>query len=131
MADLPVDDEARLAGLLARAFRTCSAREANDAIDEVRGDWFPGGRAFSYEVVLSEGRRWSYLSTGVAPPLARFLRTRRMRVDACAPVFLSIFAGDTLYFVGAEDFFAYYRQVEDLGAQALLDRAQVWENETQ
>lgn len=131
MADVPVDDEARLAGLFRRAFRTGSARNANDAIDEVRGDWFPGGRAFSYEVVLGEGRGWPYLRDAVAPPLARFLRSKRMRVDACASVFLSIFSGDRLYFVGAEDFFGYYREVEDLAEQALLDLAQAWENEKQ
>jgi hypothetical protein len=54
-----------------------------------------------------------------------------MRVDACAPVFLSIFSGDLLHFVAAEDFFVYFREVEELSPQALLDRARVWESESQ
>lgn len=130
MADLPVDDRAHLAGLLGRAFRTCPAREANGVIDAIRGEWGGGGRTFAYEIVLDGGRSWSYLRDCMAPALARFLRSKRMRVDACAPVFLAIFSGESLYFIGAEDFFGYFCEVEDLGAQALLDRAQAWEDET-
>ena len=131
MAHLPLGatDPTPLAGLLERAFLQCPARDANSAIAEVRGSWGVPGRAVSFEVVLDDGLGWSYLRDSVAPQLARFLRSKRMRVDACAPVFLSIFSGESLYFVGAQDFFGHYCAAESVDAVALCDRARVWEDE--
>lgn len=128
VADVPVDDEARLAGLLERAFTSVPAHEANRAIDEVRGKWGRGGPAYSYEIVLSEGRGWAYLRDSVAPSLVRYLRSKRMHVDACAPVFLSTFSGESLYFVGASDFFAFFCEAESISLDTLRERAREWEN---
>jgi hypothetical protein len=123
-----VNDEERLAGLLGRSFRTCAGPEANRAIDEVRHEWARRvGRAFSYEIVLGADRSWPYLRDFVTPRLALFLRSKRMRVDACAPVFLPIFAGETVHFVGAAEFLDYYRALEELSPDGLAARARGWE----
>ena len=122
-------DQTLLAGLLERAFRQCRGGDANAVIADVRGGWGAPGRAVSFEIVLGEGRGWSYLRDSVAPQLARFLRSKRMRVDACAPVFLPIFSGESLYFVGAQDFFQHYCAIECVDAVALRERARVWEDD--
>ena len=123
MADVPLD------GLLEKAFRRCPAPDANVAIAEVRGTWGVPGRAVPYEIVLADGCGWTYMRDSVAPRLARFLRSKRMRVDACDPVFLPIFLGESLYFVGAPDFFGHYCAVESVDTAALLERARAWEDE--
>lgn len=126
-----VTDQTLLTGLLKRAFLQCPARDANAAIAEVRGSWGAPGRAVPYEVVLGEGRGWSFLRDSVAPQLCRFLRSKRMRVEACAPVFMPIFSGESLYFIGAEDFFVHYCAAESVDPGVLRARARVWEDEAQ
>lgn len=126
-----MSDEARLAALFERAFRSDPAPEANRAIDDVRGRWGRGGPSFSYEIPLTGGRGWAYLRDSALPSLVRYLRSKRMSVDNCRPVFLAIFHGDRLHFVGAEDFFAHFCEAEEMSHETLRERAQEWENETQ
>jgi hypothetical protein len=54
-----------------------------------------------------------------------------MSVDACAPVFLAIFCGESLYFVGAGDFFGHFCDTEAVSLETLRERAKAWENERQ
>jgi hypothetical protein len=113
--------------LLRHAFREGPAEEANSLIDEVRrqvsAEW---GRACNYEVLLT-GRSWTYVSQVVAPRLALFLRSKRLSVRSCGSVFLSLFLGDRLYFLGAEDFYRGVRLAEGWSDEAFAALARTWE----
>ncbi|MCA9673310.1 MAG: hypothetical protein KC503_47295 [Myxococcales bacterium] len=124
--------EAHLTRLLEAAFDTGPAREANTLISETRGRVRSAlGASFNYEVSLLEiddaSAAWSHLERVVAPRLALYLKSKRMNVASCAPVFVSLFYGDTLHFVAATDFFAEIRDASGLDEQAFAERARVWE----
>ena len=109
------------------AFREGPAAQANQLIDEVRRATHAElGAAINYEIVLAS-RPPDYLRREVAPRLAFFLRAKRYRVSRCQPVFLSMFLGDRLFFVHAQDFFEELRVSEGLGEQAFAALARSWE----
>lgn len=114
-------------GLVALAFHDGPAIEANQLIDDVRQRVRAAvGRSVNYEVSLID-RDWSYIEQVVAPRLALFLKAKRLHVGACAPVFLSIFRGERLYFVAAEQFFEYFRAMSGLDEESFAARVRVWE----
>ncbi len=113
--------------LIATAFKQGPAAEANTLIEEVRVQLREElGAAQSYEVVL-DGRGWDYLREVVAPRLAFYLRGKRFHFDRCAPVFLSLFQGDRLYFIHAEDFYRTLRATLGLSEESFAAMARGWE----
>ena len=113
--------------LIALAFRQGPADQANTLIHDVRQqDMAEQGMAFNYEIVLT-GHVQEDLRQTVAPRLALYLRSKRLGVNNCWPVFLSIFLGDTLYFVHAPDFFQHIRVAERLDEATFALLARGWE----
>ena len=111
----------------ARAFHQGPAAQANQLIDDVRRTTRDElGAAVNYEIVLN-GRAPDYLVREVAPRLAFFLRSKRYHVNRCGPVFLTMFLGDRVYFVHAEDFFEELRVSEGLAEEAFAALACSWE----
>jgi hypothetical protein len=109
------------------AFRQGPAPQANQLIDEVRRATRDElGAAVNYEIVL-DGRAPDYLAREVAPRLAFFLRSKRYHVRQCAPVFLTMFLGDQVYFVHAQDFFEELRVAEGLAEETFAALARGWE----
>jgi hypothetical protein len=113
--------------LTAVAFHQGPAYRANELIDEVRSNLAAElGEAYNYEVPLS-GRSWDYLRQVVAPRLALYLRSKRLAVGRCAPLFLSVFVGDVLYFIHAADFYEQVRLADGLEEEAFASLARIWE----
>jgi len=109
------------------AFFSGPPPQANELIHKVRQDvTAEHGRAVNYEVPLV-GRTWEYIDRVVAPRLALYLRSKRYRVSSCAPVFLSVFLDDGLYFVRAPDFYRLVREMMGLSVEAFEAVARRWE----
>lgn len=127
-----VTPEQHFERLLAAAFDRGPAREANQLISGTRGRVKEAlGASFNYEVSLLDiaepADAWAHLERVVAPRLALYLKSKRMNVASCAPLFISLFYGDTLHFVAATDFFAEIRAASGLDERAFAERAKVWE----
>jgi len=121
-----VGREISIEGLLALAFAQGAAQQANQLIHDVRGQVAQQqGKGFNYEVVLT-GRSSVHLLRVVAPRLALYLRGKRMGVTDCAPVFLSVFWHETIYFVHAADFFELVRESLGLDEAAFAAVARRW-----
>lgn len=91
--------------LRAKAFHHASSSDANQAIDTVRAqvEAESGQPAFSYELFeprLSADAVWL---TQAVPKFVRFLHDRGVRSARAPGVFVSLFAGDGLFFVTATD----------------------------
>lgn len=113
--------------LLARASSSGEAWQANQLIHDARAEWEARhGQAANYEIVVT-GRSFDYLEREVAPRLAFYLRSKRYSVEHCAPVFLSIFCGDRLYFLGAQNFFEYLREARGYSQGGFAALVSVWE----
>jgi hypothetical protein len=111
----------------ARAFRQGPASDANQLIDEVRSATQARlGAAVNYEVVLT-GRPADYVRRVVGPRLAFFLRAKRYSVRSCGPVFLSVFLGDRIYFVTAEEFYKELQASQGLADEAFAALTRSWE----
>jgi hypothetical protein len=91
--------------LKARAFHHAPASEANAEIARMRVEEAGTGAkdALSYEVVVSS---YENLVESLVPKLVYFLDCRGLRLNSAPGVFLSLFIGDTLYFLKVADFFA-------------------------
>lgn len=113
------------------AFREGPAVQATPLIHQVREQiQSEHGRAINYEVVLT-GRNWDYLREIVAPRLAFFLRSKRLSIKNCKPVFLSIFLGETLYFVTVKNFYDWFRMAEGLPEDTFNTLVLHWEKSGQ
>jgi hypothetical protein len=94
-----------LKALLLRAFGQASAADANLVIDEVRADEASElAEALSYEIVLPASEPVAFLTSNALPKLVYFLECRGVRIPRCPHIFVSLFAGDRLYFLRCEDF---------------------------
>ena len=87
--------------LLRLAFDRAPAREANTAIARVREQTDEG--ATSYELVLPPGDVRTWLLQTLLPRLVDYLESSGAKLPHCGGVFLSVFSGDTLYFLHARD----------------------------
>lgn len=96
--------ESVLDALRALAFREEPAREANQAIDSVRGGFEAGERAFSYEILSTGKESFGALAQAVVPKLVYFAETTGRRLPDCAGLFLSVFVGERIFFVSARAF---------------------------
>ena len=95
----------KLRELLALAFRTDPALEANTAIDAARAaESIDGEPARSYELAVPEGATFDWLLGSALPKLVYHLESVRARPPAFNGMVLSLFAGENLLFVHAEDF---------------------------
>jgi hypothetical protein len=91
--------------LIVRAFRTAPAADANTVIDEVRSqEASQFAEALSYEIVLPAEEPVEFLNSRALPRLVYYLECRGVRIPRCPHVFVSLFVGETLYFVRCEDF---------------------------
>jgi hypothetical protein len=109
--------------LLDRAFHRSPAAEANQAIAEQREQHGgPGKDAVSYEVVLSSDETLETVAEKVLPRLVYFLDCRGLKLDAAAGVFVSLFVGETLYFVHASDFIAAVAGLSGLSLAELVKK---------
>ena len=90
--------------LLRLAFDRAPANLANQAITHVRDEvGAEGGRAVSYEVLLPDGNVRAFLVNTTLPRLINHLESLGMTLTGCGGLFLSVFHGDTLYFLHARD----------------------------
>ena len=112
--------------LKALAFHQGPAYRANQLIYDVReGVRARHGTGLNYEVSLID-KGLDHLLEIVGPRLALYLRAKRRTVSNCADVFLSIFIGETLYFVRAADFFRFVREILGMDEEAFGALARIW-----
>jgi hypothetical protein len=115
--------EADVTALLARAFHRAPAAQANVEMAKVREqEGGMGGLATSYEMVLPAERAVEHLTTQALPRLIYFLECRGARPPNCAGVFVSIFAGDQLYFVRAGDMVQELSRLSGLSLEQMVER---------
>jgi hypothetical protein len=89
---------------LGLAFARAPATEANSAIDRIRQEQDGAfAEATSYEFVLPEGDVRPFLLERLLPRLVDYLESKGAKLPGCGRVFLSVFSGDTLYFIHARD----------------------------
>src|SRR5437870_5571478 len=115
--------EEAVTALLARAFHRARAAQANTEMARMREqEGGAGGLATSYEVVLPPERAAQHLTAQVLPRLVYFLECRGSRLPSCAGVFVSIFAGDQLYFVRAGDMVEELSRLSGLSLEQMVER---------
>lgn len=110
----------KINGLLALAFRTASAMDANTEIATVRQELSERyGYAHSYEMILTD-LTWENLALSVLPKMFYHLSCRGISFRSAPGVFLTIFRGDQVHFVSADSLIAYCRKVAGLEEEAFL-----------
>lgn len=115
--------EAAVTALLARAFHRAPANQANVEMARIREqEGGVTGLATSYEMVLPAERAVEHLVSQVLPRLVYFLECRGARPPNCAGVFISIFAGDQLYFVRAGDMVQELSRLSGLSLEQMVDK---------
>lgn len=96
-------DEA-LPFFLEKSFEQAPASSANDAIDRIRQTMGAGKGAVSYEIVWPSSTAPAGALSRMASQLVYFLDCRGARLPEAPGVVVSLFVGDTLYFLHARDF---------------------------
>jgi hypothetical protein len=81
------------------AFDKAPAAEANSAIARIREE----REERSYEVILPATEVTTFLLRTLTPKLVEHLESVGAKLPGCGGVFLSVFSGDTLYFISARD----------------------------
>ncbi len=81
------------------AFDRAPAVEANSAIARIRD----AREERSYEIILPEKEVTTFLLRSMLPKLVEHLESVGAKLPGCGGVFLSVFSGDTLYFMSARD----------------------------
>jgi len=115
--------DARLAELLALAFRTVRGAEANEAIAAVRAEEGAAGQlARSVEVVLLPDATWSWFAHNVLPRLVYHLESVKARPPDYGRLVFSVFAGEKLRFVRAADFVPGAARLSGVTVGDLYDR---------
>ena len=109
--------------LIARAFKQGPASAANQLIHDARQQvTAEQGQAVSYEVPLM-GRPFGYLQQEVAPRLAMFMHHKRVRPEETV---VSLFVGDLLCFVRADQFLDVVRESLGLAPQVFAEVLRRW-----
>ena len=96
-------DEARPL-FLERAFEQAPSQTANVAIDRIRQKMGAGKEGVSYEIVWPSSTAPTGALERMASQLVYFLDCRGARLPEAPGVVVSLFVGDTLYFLHARDF---------------------------
>ena len=120
----------KLTELLALAFRTAPAAEANAAISEERAAATEGGAARSYELVLPPEAGWDWFLAGPLAKLVYHLESTRARPPSYGGLVVSVFAGDRLSFVRAGEFMAGAARLAGLSEDDLFARHGTGESRT-
>jgi len=115
---------ASLEPVLSHAFRSGPAREANAAIAAVRQEQAVGGQeALSYEVVAEPKWALTELADRVLPKLVYFLDCRGAHLPlGPGGIFVSLFVGETLYFLHAGELVEVLAQARGLSLDELVER---------
>lgn len=109
--------------LLRLAFSQAPAVEANEAIARTRTELGDGlSWASSYELVLPAEDVRRHLLEHTLPRLVDYLESTGAKLPHCGGVFLSVFAGDTLYFLHARDVVALLSEWSGLSLEELKQR---------
>lgn len=112
--------------LLCRAFHRGPGPRANTLIQKIRDRLRdPSRPGLSYEIVLT-GRDPLYLTRELAPRLALYMREKRLGLDAGSPLFLSVFWGETLFFLRPADLAEEARLALGLSPEAFKSLWQRW-----
>jgi len=115
--------EPLLEELLGRAFREARPEEANAAIARAREELGGEGRdALSYEAVIPEGKGLAHLAEAVLPRLVYYLDCRGVRLPDASGVFVTLFAGKSLYFIAPADFFDVLVRATGLSCEQMVSR---------
>lgn len=109
--------------LLQRAFAQAKATQANEAIARVREEQsLDVDQALSYELLLPAQEPVKHLVEYVMPRMVYFLESRGARLPACTGVFISLFVGDSLYFLHAADLVDELSKLSGLSPQEMVKR---------
>jgi hypothetical protein len=111
-----------VAAVLARSFHRVRAQEANEAMARMRVEHGVDGPATSYELILPPQGGAQHLVDRVLPRLVYFLECRGSRLPHCAGVFVSIFAGEELYFVHAADLVEELSRLSGLSLEEMVQK---------
>ncbi len=108
--------------LLDLAFERASALEANLRIEDLRERLGRESPARSYEVVLPERSSLEWLAESLMPRLVYYLESLGARPPEAPGIFLSVFAGQELYFLRVQDVFTFAGSALKLSSEQMLAR---------
>ena len=106
------------------AFLVDEAMNANEALVRAR-DAFreaPGGKSFSYEVVVPEAPDAEWFAEGLLRKLVYHCESTRSALPECRGVFVSLFVGDRLYCVPAKSVVRFGCEVLGVDVDTLVAR---------
>jgi hypothetical protein len=109
--------------LIAKAFREIPAEAYNRVLGELTADEWP---PLVYEVVVPEAGPWVDFRDAAYPPLARYLRSRRIDPENPRGVVISAFLGSRCFLLEAPAFLDILREMDGLNASALHFRVLRW-----
>jgi hypothetical protein len=102
--------------LIARTFREIPAEAYNRVLGEMTADDWP---PLVYEVVVPEAGTWEEFREAAYPPLARYLKSKRIDPEDPRGVVISAFLGNRCFFLEAPAFLDILREMDGLNASAL------------
>lgn len=108
--------------LLDLAFERASALDANARIEDVRERLGRESPARSYEVVLPERSSLEWLSESLMPRLVYYLESLGAHPPEAPGIFVSVFAGQELFFLRVSDVFAFASTTLQLTSDEMLQR---------
>ena len=109
--------------LTAKAFREIPAEGYNRVLGEMTADDWP---PLIYEVVVPETGPWEDFREAAYPPLARYLKSKRIDPEDPRGVVISAFLGSRCFFLEAPAFLDLLREMDGLNASALHFRVLRW-----
>ena len=109
--------------LTAKAFREISAETYNRVLAEMTADDWP---PLVYEVVVPEAGPWEDFREAAYPPLARYLKSKRIDPEDPRGVVISAFLGSRCFLLEAPAFLDILREMDGLNASALHFRVLRW-----
>jgi len=108
--------------LVAKAFREIPGEAYNRILGELMADEAP----IIYEVVVPEAGPWEDFREAAYPPLARYLKSRRIDPEDPRGVVISAFLGNRCFFLEAPAFLDILREMDGLNGSALHFRVLRW-----
>lgn len=111
--------------LFSKAFLVVPGLKYNRVSYEMRGEGHARKVTF-YEVILPRERGWAVLRDRVYPSLARYLKAKRVDLQAPAGVIISLFSEDYFYLIEAAEFMQAYCEIEKIDTAAFHERLRQW-----
>jgi hypothetical protein len=109
--------------LIAKAYREIPAEAYNRVLGELTADEWP---PLVYEVVVPEAGPWAEFRDAAYPPLARYLKSKRIDPEDPRGVVISAFLGSRCFLLEAPAFLDILREMDGLNASALHFRVLRW-----